>query len=168
MAQSILVTGGAGFIGSHIINQLVHERREVLVLDNLSSGKIENLAPQMKEDLVELIKGDVRADSLVASLSSKVEAIVHSAAVADHGACVRDPEEANDVNARGTLVMLEAARKNDVKFVVYASSAALYGEPSQFPISEEAGLAPVSVFGASKLAGEQHSLQYLQPYGFRR
>ena len=167
MAQSILVTGGAGFIGSHIINQLVHERREVLVLDNLSSGKIENLAPQMKEDLVELIKGDVRDDSLVALLSSKVEAIVHLAAVADHEACLRDPEQANDVNARGTLVMLEAARKNDVKCVVYASSAALYGEPSQFPISEEAGLAPISVYGASKLAGEQHCLQYLQTYGLR-
>src|SRR3970040_1347518 len=86
MAQSILVTGGAGFIGSHIINRLAHERREVLVLDNLSSGKIENLAPQMKEDLVELIKGDVRDDSLVALLSSKVEAIDHLAAVADHEA----------------------------------------------------------------------------------
>ncbi len=166
-ARSILVTGGAGFIGSHIINRLVHERREVLVLDNLSSGKIENLSTQMKENLVELTRGDVRDDSLAASLSSKVEGIIHLAAVADHEACLRDPELAHDVNARGTLVMLEAARKYDVKCFVYASSAALYGEPSQFPISEEAKLAPISVYGASKLAGEQYCLQYLHDYGLR-
>ena len=167
VAQSILVTGGAGFIGSHIIDRLTRDGRKIQVLDNLSSGKKETLATHIRENSVEFVEGDIRDKSLVNELSSNAGAIIHLAAIADHEVCLRDPELANDVNARGTLNMLEAARRNDVKSFVYASSAALYGETSKLPISEEAPLTPISPYGSSKLMGEEHCFRYLQDYGLR-
>ena len=165
--SSVLVTGGAGFIGSHIVDRLTRDGRKLRILDNLSTGKTENLATHIRENSVEFVEGDVRDTSMVNELSSDTEAIIHLAALADHETCLRDPDLANDVNARGTLTMLEAARRHDIRSFVYASSAALYGEASNLPISEEAKLAPIAPYGSSKLAGEEHCLRYFQNYGLR-
>ena len=167
VVQDLLVTGGAGFIGSHLIDRLTRDGRKVRVLDNLSTGKTENLAKQIRENSIAFVEGDIRDTSLVNDLSSSVQAVVHLAALVDHETCLRDPDLANDINARGNLIMLEAARRHDLKSFVYASSAALYGETSKLPISEEATLAPISPYGSSKLLGEEHCLRYLQNYDLK-
>lgn len=163
----ILVTGGAGFIGSHVIDRLVGEGTQVTALDNFSSGNAKNLASQVGLGLGRLFEGDIRDRSKVNEVLQGVEKVVHLAAMADHEACLRNPELANEVNAKGTLALLEGARKNDVTRFVYASSAALYGEPRKLPISEGAELTPLAPYGVSKLAGERYCFDFMKDYGLK-
>jgi len=163
----ILVTGGVGFVGSHIVDRLVSERRRVWVLDDLSSGKIDNLRTHMSKTAINFLRGDVRNRQLVDELIPNVEAIIHLAAITDYDACLENPKLANDVNANGTLTLLEVARRHDIKRFIYTSSAAIYGEAARLPISEESEPAPVSPYGVSKLLGERYCLEYDRSYNLK-
>ena len=162
----VLVTGGAGFVGSHLVNELVRQGHQPIVLDNLSTGKLQNIQPHLESKAATLIEGDIRHPSTSQKAASQADAVIHLAAIVDHETCLRHPEKANQVNGEGTRVILEAAKDNHVKRFVYASSAAIYGATTALPINENVHLAPLSAYGSSKLIGERHCLDYRDRHGF--
>lgn len=147
----ILVTGGAGFIGSHLVGALLHRgATEVLVIDDLSTGLLENLAP-LPEERVSLYSMDVR--DVTSSEFRNVDGVVHLAADVSVAASMEDPWATFDANVRGTLAVLETAADAGVGSLVFASSAAVYGDTPP-PLSENSPVRPLSPYGASKLAAE--------------
>jgi UDP-glucose 4-epimerase len=159
--MKILVTGGAGFVGSHSIDQLLNAGHSVLAFDNLSTGKLENLAHLD----VPLIRGDVRdIDALTDVLSDGFDAVLHLAAVVSVPISVADPIGCHETNTRGTMNVLEAARRHGVRRVVHASSAAVYGELAP-PLHEEMLLKPLSPYAAQKLQNEIDAGVYARLYG---
>jgi UDP-glucose 4-epimerase len=161
----VLVTGGAGFVGSYVVNELVRQGHQPIVLDNLSTGKLQNIQPHLESKAATLIEGDILDPSASRRAMAQAEAVIHLAALVDHEACLLDPGRASQVNGEGTRVMLEAARDNYVKRFVYASSAAIYGASTALPIGENVIPAPLSPYGSSKLTGERHCLNYRDRYG---
>ena len=147
-----LVTGGAGFIGSHIVSTLVKEGSEVIILDNFSSGKEENLKEVINK--VRLVKGDIRDLELLKKITPGLDCIFHQAALRSVPKSVNDPLEYNEVNITGTLNVLLAAKENKVKRVVFASSSSIYGEVSKFPQKESVLPQLISPYAQTKLAGE--------------
>lgn len=158
----ILVTGGAGFIGSHLAEHLVREGQQVRVLDNLSSGKRANLAGASGVDLIE---GDIRDASAVRAAMKGIDAIYHLAAVASVQASIDDPLGTHGSNFTGTLNLLEAARQQGVRRMIYASSAAVYGDTNALPVSEKTITNPLSPYAADKLAGEHYLNFYSAKHG---
>lgn len=158
----ILVTGGAGFIGSHLAEHLVREGRQVRVLDNLSSGKRANLAGVSG---VELIEGDIRDASTVSAAMKGIDAVFHLAAVASVQASIDDPLGTHGSNFIGTLNLLEAARQQGMRRMIYASSAAVYGNTHALPVSEKTITNPLSPYAADKLAGEHYLNFYSAKHG---
>jgi len=156
--SKFLITGGAGFIGSNLAEQLIQKGHYVRALDNFYSGKEENLefARKLGKDKFELIRGDIRSqdDSNRACLG--VDYILHQAALRSVPKSLAEPESYNDVNINGTLVLLQAASKNKVKRLVMASSSSIYGDTSQFPEKEEHLPFLISPYALSKLAGEYY------------
>lgn len=151
---SYLVTGGAGFIGSHISDALVANNHQVYVLDNLSSGLLDNVNPK-----VTFVKGDIDDYPLVQELMSKVDGCFHLAAIVSIPLCNEDLFTAHQVNLSGTLNIIQAARtvaKNKSIPVVFASSCAVYGDNHSLPILESELPSPISFYAALKLAGEQY------------
>ncbi len=158
-----LVTGGAGFIGSHLVEALLGEGYSVVVLDDLSTGNEENLASV--RDKITLYKESILSQDLKHVLRD-VEVIFHLAAQINVRRSVEEPIYDLRVNALGTLNLLEQAR--DVERFIYASSGgAVYGEPHYLPVDEEHGTDPISPYGASKLAGEKYVQLYGYNYGLR-
>jgi nucleoside-diphosphate-sugar epimerase len=158
-----LVTGGAGFIGSHIAENLVRLGREVVILDDLSTGKLENL--KAFENDVRFIEGDVRDYSRVKEASEGVDVVFHEAAVASVTRSVEDPIETDSINVGGTVTVLQAAKENRVKKVVFASSAAIYGDDPSLPKTENMTPMPLSPYAFHKLAGEYYCNLFHQLYG---
>ena len=160
--KRILITGGAGFIGSHLAEHLLAAGNSVRVLDNLSTGKRENLPahPQL-----EFVQGDIRDKRLVSESVHGMDAIVHLAAVASVQASVDDPVGTHETNFDGTLNLLEVARKERIRRFVYASSAAVYGDNTRLPLAEDEILNPLSPYAADKLAGEFYLRFYHAKYG---
>lgn len=161
----VLVTGGAGFVGSYVVNELLHQGHQPIVLDNLLTGKLQNIQPHLESKAATLIEGDIRDPSTSRRAMAQAEAVIHLAALVDHESCLLDPGKANQVNGEGTRVMLKAARDKHVKRFVYASSAAIYGTSTALPIDENVIPAPLSPYGSSKLTGERHCLNYRDRYG---
>lgn len=159
-----LVTGGAGFIGSHITERLVREGHNVRVLDNFSSGHEANL--ESFRSAVELIRGDIRDVRLVNEATRGVEVVFHEAALGSVPRSVADPVTTHEVNITGTLNVLLAARDAGVKRVVYASSSSVYGETPVLPKREDMTVQPLSPYALSKLAGEHYATVFKQVYGF--
>lgn len=158
-----LVTGGAGFIGSHLVDGLVKKGHQVRVFDNLSTGKKENLAEVSSK--VELIIDDLRNRKALEKACQGIDYIFHVAALRAVLRSVDDPSETNDVNVTGTLNLLLAARQKAVKRVVFSSSSAIYGETEKFP-SEETDLPqPESPYAASKIMGEYYCKIFTSLYG---
>jgi len=157
----ILVTGGAGFIGSHLTERLLKEGHAVRVLDNLSTGKRDNLPAHPR---LEFIEGDVRDSAAVAGAVRGVDAVYHLAAVASVQASVEDPIGTHATNFTGTLGLLEAARLHGVQRFIYASSAAVYGDVAALPVDEEARPNPLSPYASDKLAGEHYLFFYQKKY----
>lgn len=182
----VLVTGGAGFIGSHLVDRLLESGAVVRVLDNLSTGSLRNL--QAAADgrggsdgspgalgsgrRLELMIGDVRDDRLVRRAMRNAECVFHMAAVPPSTAALTNPLELHTVNVQGTLNVLQGAATEGVPRVVFASCASVYGAAGSTPIGEDCPTHPVSVFAASKLAGEiycraYHSAHKLQTVALR-
>lgn len=156
-----LVTGGSGFIGSNIVRLLLEKGVNVRVYDNLSTGYFQNI-----EGLpVEFVQGDIRNPELTAQACEGVDLIFHLAASIGNVKSLKNPQEDSEVNVIGTLNVLEAARKNQVKRIVHSSSAAIFGELQTLPIAEDHPLNPDSPYGVSKLAAEKHMLCYGKIYG---
>jgi UDP-glucose 4-epimerase len=162
MGSIICVTGGAGFIGSHVAEALVRDGHRVLILDDLSSGRKENVP-----EGAELIVADIRSEKAAGLIAeSEVEVLIHHAAQMDVRRSVADPRFDADVNIGGLLNLLEAARKSSVRQVIFASTGgAMYGEQDVFPASEDHPTRPLSPYGVSKLASERYLYFYNQEYG---
>lgn len=158
----VLITGGAGFIGSHLVERLLALGHRVRVLDNLSTGKRENLPVAGN---VEFLLGDVGDFQAVRSAVAGIDAIVHLAAVASVQASVDAPLATHASNFDGTLHLLEAARLGGVRRFLYASSAAVYGDNDELPLTEEAKPCPLTPYAADKLAGEHYLRFYTREHG---
>lgn len=176
--SKILVTGGAGFIGSHIVERLLKEGHFVRVLDNFSSGKKDNLSGLKG---YELIKGDIRDLSICMKAAKGIDFITHQAALRSVPKSLAIPEDYNEVNIQGTLNMLKAARDNKVKSFVFASSSSVYGDALEFPQKEDALSRLISPYALSKYTGEYYcrifsyhynlptvSLRYFNVFGPRQ
>lgn len=159
----VLVTGGAGFIGSHIVEALLTAGHHVRVIDNFSTGRRENLAA-VGED-VELVEGDIRSYERAHAAADGMEFVIHLAALPSVPRSVQDPLTTNAVNVTGTLNVVLAARDAGVKKVVVASSSSVYGRTQELPKSESLVPSPVSPYGVSKLAAEQYCMSISAVYG---
>ena len=158
-----LVTGGAGFIGSNLVIRLVEEgQQKVRVIDNLSTGKRENLAPVLGK--VDFQAGDIRDLDFVEDQIRDVEIVFHQAALPSVDRSVKDPMATNESNIHGTLNVLLAARNNGVKRVIYASSSSVYGDSPTLPKHEEMPVNPLSPYALSKYAGEKYCQLFYELY----
>lgn len=161
--KRILVTGGAGFIGSHLVDVLVGSGNSVLALDNFTSGRRENLAHHKGNELVKIVEGDIRDKALVKNIMRGID-IVYHLAVQCLRVSINDPEINHEVNATGTLNLCMAAKDSSVERFVYISSSEVYGTAISAPMDELHTREPTTVYGASKLAGEKYSLAYYRTY----
>jgi UDP-glucose 4-epimerase len=158
--KRILVTGGAGFIGFHLTKKLLELGADVTIYDNMSNAKMENVTDNPKATFV---KADILDLKQLLNLP-KFDLIYHLAAQVVVPYSMENPTEDFDNNARGTLNVLEKARKDKTR-LIFASSAAVYGNPDEFPTSESYGFHPISCYGLSKVVGEQYCQMYRQQYG---
>ena len=160
---SYLVTGGAGFIGSHIVETLLQRSEKVRVLDNFSTGKRENITPFLEH--IELIEGDIRSYHTVREAVDGIDFVLHQAALPSVPRSVKDPVTSNEVNVTGTLNMLDAARDAKVKRFIYASSSSIYGDVDILPKTEDMPPRPLSPYAVAKLAGEKYCQVFTRIYG---
>ncbi|HST06093.1 MAG TPA: SDR family oxidoreductase [Chloroflexia bacterium] len=159
-----LVTGAAGFIGSNIVEELVARGENVRALDNLSTGKMSNLAPFMSR--IDFIEGSLLDSDLLSTVVSGVDYILHQAALPSVPRSVSDPLKSHEANATGTLKLLIAARDNGrVKRIVYASSSSVYGDSPTLPKREDMPTNPLSPYAVNKLAAEQYCRVFTRVYG---
>jgi UDP-glucose 4-epimerase len=159
-----LITGGAGFIGSELVQQLAASNAHIIVVDNLVNGKRENL-DGLPADQVQLVVADVRDSERMASLMRGVEIVFHLACLGVRHS-IHSPQENHQVNATATLDLLTTARAAGVKRFVYVSSSEVYGTARWVPMTEEHPTFPMTVYGASKLAGECYTRAFYQTYGY--
>jgi UDP-glucose 4-epimerase len=158
--KKVLVTGGAGFIGFHLCNKLSQLTDDLTIYDDLSSGKMENVKDVPK---AKFVRGDILDVKKLCS-QPKADLIYHLAAQVVVPYSMENPLIDFETNAKGTVCVLEKARKDDAK-LVFASSAAVYGNPTQLPTSEEYGFHPFSCYGLSKVVGEEYCQMYREQYG---
>jgi len=163
----VLVTGGAGFIGSHLVDRLVSEGYAVKVVDNLSSGRLENLRRHVESKSVELVLGDLKDPEVALRVVERVEVVFHFAANPEVRVSTTNPEVHFRENVVATFNLLEAMRKREAKELVFASSSSVYGEPEEIPVGEDAPVRPISVYGASKAACESLIHAYSKLYGIK-
>lgn len=162
--KNVLVTGGCGFIGSHIVELLVESGARVTVLDNLSSGTLKNI--KHIENDVTFLRGDITNYQTCLTATNNQEVIFHLAAFISVPESVKNPVQCNAVNVNGTFNLLEAARHNNVKFFTFSSSSAVYGN-LHGTAYEHSPCIPTSPYGFSKLIGEQYCKQYAYTFGIR-
>ncbi len=162
--KKFLVTGGAGFIGSHLVEELVNRGCQVRVLDDFSTGKEENLKDF--SDKIEIIRGDIRDRGVCLKASEGMEVILHQAALASVPRSVAEPVLAHEINITGTLNLLLAAGQTGVKSFVFASSSAVYGDDPVFPKQEGREGKPLSPYAAQKLASEKYIQVFSRLYNF--
>jgi UDP-glucose 4-epimerase len=162
----VLVTGGAGFIGSHLVDRLVDAGHDVVVLDNFSTGRTRNLSNSVRCPNFELVRADVRRiPRSFAKRLRRVDRVVHLAALTSVQQSIRDPASTTEVNVFGTLNVLKVAKAVRAERVVFASSAAVYGAPRAFPILEDARVSPISPYGASKASSELYLASFEENHG---
>jgi UDP-glucose 4-epimerase len=159
-----LVTGGAGFIGSHLVERLLGDGHEVRVIDDFSTGKRANLEPFLGKTL-EVVEADIRNGWELRTLAAGCEVIFHEAAIVSVPYSVEHPQETHDVNLQGTLNVLEAARHAKTRRLVFASSAAVYGDAPGLPKHEGMLPTPISPYGLEKLTGEHYLSIFARLYG---
>jgi len=161
----VLVTGGAGFIGSHIVDDLLKNGTETWVLDNLSTGSKRNLNSHLQDHRLHFVRGSVTNRKILDKLTHRVEAIIHLAAIVSPFISVTQPELTNEVNISGTLNMLRSASYHGIQRIVFASSSSVYGDATvKGRVGEEAQTNPITPYGASKLAGEKYCRAFYSTY----
>jgi nucleoside-diphosphate-sugar epimerase len=158
-----LITGGAGFIGSNLVEELLKQGEKVRVLDNFSTGRRDNLKPFIND--IELVEGDIRSLSTVYRAVDGVDYVLHQAALPSVQRSVEDPITTNEVNITGTLNVLIASRDRNVKRVVFASSSSIYGDNDSLPKREDMKPDPLSPYAAAKLTGEKYCKIFTEVYG---
>jgi nucleoside-diphosphate-sugar epimerase len=160
-----LVTGGAGFIGSNIVKELLGRGEHVRVLDNFSTGKRDNLFPYKDNPNLEIFEGDLRSFHIVRDAVKGVDYVLHQGALPSVPRSVKDPITSNDVNINGTLNILEASKEFGVKRVVFASSSSVYGNSEVMPKVETMPVMPMSPYAVTKYAAERYCQVFFQLYG---
>ena len=165
----ILVTGGAGYVGSHCVMELLKNAYDVLIFDNLTTGHIETVETLKNFGNVEFIQGDLRDENSIAEafISKKIDAVLHFAAYSQVGESVKDPQKYYINNVCGTLNLLKAMLENDVKKIVFSSTAATYGNPKYVPIDENHPQEPINTYGQTKLFIEKIMDDYDKAYGLK-
>ena len=163
--KEILVTGGAGIVGCNIVKKLVKKNAKITVLDNLSAYPFDYFKEYGIKDLdIKFIKGDISNKELVNDLISKMDIVIHAAALADVGACVRNPELEFKVNVSATQNILESCKKNNIEKYVFVSSASVYGHGVNKIFKEDQPCFPISNYALSKYWGEQQARLYYELY----
>ena len=156
----ILVTGGAGFIGSHLVDRLIKENHKVIVIDNLTTGKEENINPQ-----AEFYNLDIYDFEKIKPLFEKIDFVFHLAAIPQILVSIKDPVETSKVNILGTINVFKAAIEAKVKRVIFASSSSVYGNQEKLPLKENMRPNPVNPYALQKLVGEQFAKLFTKLYG---
>ena len=162
---SVLVTGGAGFIGSHLVPSLLELGYSVTVLDNLSTGKLENLKGVIDHPKFVFQRGDILDKTFLNEVFDGIDSVIHLAALIDISSSVADPIQNHEVNVNGTFNTLHAAIKQNVKKFIFASSTAVYGDAKTLPLQENIALHPISPYAASKVAGEAYCSAFASCFG---
>lgn len=165
MSKNVIVTGGAGFIGSHLAGLLANRDYHVIILDDLATGKMSNVESLLKKTNVEFIQGSIIDLPLLQQLFQGVDFIFHQAAIPSVPRSIEDPSASHNVNVTGTLNVLLAARDNNVSKVVYASSSSVYGDTPELPKVEDMPTSPLSPYAVTKLAGEYYCRVFHRTYG---
>lgn len=163
--KKVVVTGGAGFIGSHLAEELARRGYQVFILDDLSTGRMQNIENLLKQENAEFIQGSITDLTLLRKLFQGVKYVFHQAALSSVPRSIEDPLAANEVNIKGTLNVLMAARENRLGKVVYASSSSIYGNTLASPQREDMPPNPLSPYALTKLAGEYYCNIFRQIYG---
>jgi len=161
----ILIAGGAGFIGSHIVDKLLETDVEVTVLDNLYTGQLENIKQHKQNKNFHFVRGDIRSLKLVKQIIKNTDAVFNLAAVVSVPRSVENPLLANDVNVKGTLNLLKTSLDSGVKRFIQASSASVYGETKTLPVNENMASNPISPYAVSELAAESYARVFSKVYG---
>ena len=162
--MNILVTGAAGFIGSHLVDELLLANHRVVGIDNLSIGRVENLASALNSENFQFYNFDVRDKNTFENFGCNFDAILHLAALADIVPSIEKPREYFETNVDGTLNALEFARKNPLKKFIYIASSSCYGLPLEFPTSEKASIDPKYPYALTKYLGEALALHWSTVY----
>ena len=165
--MKVLVTGGAGFIGSHLIDRLVKDGCRVRIVDNLSGGRLENIKPHIDAGTIEFIAEDLKDPQVALKAVEGIDVVFHLAANPEVRVSTTNPEIHFNENVVVTFNLLEAIRKKGVKELIFASSSSVYGEPKEIPVDESAPIRPLSVYGASKVACENLIHAYSTLYGIK-
>ena len=159
-----LVSGGAGFIGSHLVERLIAGHNHVIILDNLSNGKLENISNLIKDPLCTFIQNDVSDHLQILEFFADIDYVFHLAALADIVPSIQEPLKYHHSNVNGTISVLEAARKAGVKKFIYAASSSCYGIPDVYPTPETAPIKPMYPYALTKYLGEQYVMHWNQTY----
>jgi len=162
-----IVTGGAGFIGSHIVEELARQQHEVVILDNFFSGKMENILPFLEKTDVSLVKGSITDLTLLKKIFEGANGIFHEGAIASVPRSIANPLATNEANVTGTLNVLSAARDCGVRKVLFASSSSVYGNTPTLPKREDMTPNPLSPYAVSKLTGEHYLKVFSEVYGIK-
>lgn len=165
MKKRVVVTGGAGFIGSHLAEELVRRGYQVIILDDLSTGKLENIVELLRKDNVEFIQGSITDLPLLQKLFQGLKYVFHQAAISSVPRSIDNPQASHEANLSGTLNVLLAARDNCVRKVIYASSSSVYGDTPALPKREDMSPNPQSPYAITKLAGEYYCQVFQKIYG---
>jgi UDP-glucose 4-epimerase len=162
-----IITGGAGFIGSHIVEELAQQQQEVVIFDNLFSGKMENIQPFLKKKNVTFVQGTITDLSVLKKVFEGADGIFHEGAIASVPRSIANPLATNEANITGTLNVLIAARDCGVRKVLFASSSSVYGNTPTLPKREDMTPNPLSPYAVSKLTGEYYMKVFSEVYGLK-
>lgn len=158
------MTGGAGFIGCHLVNKLATEGFEVTVLDNLSSGKMENITQYAQNERLRFVRGDILDRQAIREALKNIDAVFHLAAITSVPYSVNYPDITHRVNVEGTRMLLEACLSKGIERFIYVSSCAVYGEPEYLPVDEKHPVRPISPYAKSKLEAERLCIEFQEKY----
>jgi UDP-glucose 4-epimerase len=162
--MKVLITGGCGFIGSHLADFLVKLNHQVIVIDNLSIGRLENINQLESKSNFSFIKADIRYYDQIQNQFKGIDWVFHLAALADIVPSIESPQDYFDSNVTGTLNVLESCRKHNIKKVIYSASSSCYGIPDQYPTKESAEIRPQYPYALAKNLGEQLVMHWCQLY----
>ena len=163
--MKIVVTGGAGFLGSHLVDKLIREGEEIIVIDNLFRGQTENIEQHIPNKKFTLLNDEIQNKTKISDALHLADAVIHFASISSVFRSIVEPEIVNTINVTGTLNMLNLCIKEEVQCFIFASSAAVYGGDRNRPLQENDSLHPLSPFAASKVAGEAYCKAYSETYG---